>query len=36
MPGEIEAGVREKNLKEGISIPKPTWDVVQEWKAKFA
>lgn len=36
MPGEIEAGVREKNLKNGISIPKPTWDVVMEWKAKLA
>ncbi len=36
MPGEIEAGIREKNLKEGISIPKPTWDVLQEWKAKLA
>ncbi|CAK7021762.1 MAG: putative oxidoreductase YjmC [Desulfovibrio sp.] len=36
MPGEIEDGVRAKNLKDGIVIPKPTWDVVQEWKAKFA
>ncbi len=36
MPGEIEAGIREKNLKDGISIPKPTWDVLQEWKAKLA
>lgn len=36
MPGEIEAGIRENNLQDGIAIPKPTWDVVQEWKAKFA
>ncbi|OIQ50523.1 putative oxidoreductase YjmC [Pseudodesulfovibrio hydrargyri] len=36
MPGEIESGIREKNLKDGISIPKPTWDVLQEWKAKLA
>jgi LDH2 family malate/lactate/ureidoglycolate dehydrogenase len=36
MPGEIEDGIRAKNLKDGIAIPKPTWDVVQEWKAKFA
>lgn len=36
MPGEIEAGVRAKALTEGIAIPKPTWDVLQEWKAKLA
>ena len=36
MPGEIEAGIREKALQEGIAIPRPTWDVVQEWKAKFS
>lgn len=35
MPGEIEAGVREKSLKEGISVPAPTLEVIEEWKKKF-
>ncbi|MDR3361773.1 MAG: Ldh family oxidoreductase [Desulfovibrio sp.] len=36
MPGEIEADIRKKALKEGIAIPKPTWDVIQEWKVKLS
>jgi len=35
MPGEIEAGIREKSLKEGISIPEPTMKVIEEWKKRF-
>ncbi|MBS7526188.1 Ldh family oxidoreductase [Fusibacter paucivorans] len=35
MPGEIEAGIREKNLKDGIAIPKPTMDVLEAWKSKY-
>lgn len=35
MPGEIEAGIRERSLKEGISIPEPTIKVLNEWKQKL-
>ncbi|MDR1660016.1 MAG: Ldh family oxidoreductase [Desulfovibrio sp.] len=36
MPGEIEAGIREKALLDGIAIPAPTWQAVQEWKARLS
>lgn len=35
MPGEIEAGIKERSLKEGLQIPESTINIMKQWKQKL-